>query len=178
MDCLFNRRKEKMMKKLFIMILVLGISSAANAVIIQVDGQTGDAFDIGETAVISVVGEDISNWIGYIIVEEGGAGALSDGIATELTGDPVQSGLTPHIEAGWGNGYELTVAGTQSFPVGIGTLFTMNYSGALIDETATISLFIAEDYVNPVSSVAVTVVPEPMTILLLGLGGLFLRRRK
>lgn len=166
------------MRKFFILMLVLGMASAANAVLIQVDGQTADAVNIGETAVITVVSEDTTNWLGYIIVEEGGAGALSDGTATELVGDPQQAGLTPYTEAGWGTGYELTVAGTESFPVGIGTLFTVTYSGALLDETATISLFVDPEYGTPVASVAVTVIPEPMTILLLGLGGLFLRRRR
>ena len=165
------------MKKLLVLILVLGMASAANAVIIEIDGQSGPKLDVLEAATITVVGEDTSNWLGYIILEEGGAGLLSNGVATSLTGDPQLAGISPYTEAGWGAGYELSVAGTASFPVGIGTLFTMNYTGA-IGDTAKISLFIDPEYEVPAASVDVTVVPEPMTVLLLGLGGLFLRRRQ
>jgi hypothetical protein len=178
MDCLFNRRKEKMMKKLFIMILVLGISSAANAVLIEVDGQIADAVDIGETATITVVSEDTSSWLGYILVEPGNPGALSDITALDAAGN--MASFVPY-DADDGIGYEVTVAMNPVAPgpaIAVGPQFTMTFSGALIDETSTISLYAGPDYTIPTTSVAVTVVPEPMTILLLGLGGLFLRRRK
>ena len=47
-----------------------------------------------------------------------------------------------------------------------------------LGDTATISLFVDPEYGVPADSVAITIIPEPMTIVLLGLGGLFLRRCK
>jgi hypothetical protein len=62
-------------------------------------------------------------------------------------------------------------------PIAAGDQFSLDYVGA-VGDTATISLFVDPEYTTPVASVDVTVVPEPMTIILLGLGGLFLRRRR
>ena len=163
------------MKRLIVLPLVLALTSAANAVLIQVDGQVGETLDVQENAVISVVSEDALNWLGYLIVEEGGSGALSNPVGTVLAGDPALSGAIPYTEAGWGSGYEITVASSASFPVGAGTQFTFDYTGA-IGDAARISLFVDPEYTFPVASVDVNVIPEPMTILLLSLGGLLLRR--
>ena len=47
-----------------------------------------------------------------------------------------------------------------------------------LGDTATISLFADPEYGIPVDSVAIVIIPEPMTVILLGRGGLFLRRHK
>ncbi|MHC4121856.1 MAG: hypothetical protein ACYSWO_30690, partial [Planctomycetota bacterium] len=99
-----------MMKKLMVLILVLGLTSAANAVLIQVDGQIGETFDVQEKATITVVSEDDLNWLGYLIIEDSGLGELSNPVAATLAGDPALAGATPYTEAGWGDGYEITVA--------------------------------------------------------------------
>jgi hypothetical protein len=62
-------------------------------------------------------------------------------------------------------------------PIAAGTQFSLDYVGA-IGDTATISLFVDPEFTTPVASVNVTVVPEPMTVILLSLGALFLRRRR
>ncbi|NQT04010.1 MAG: PEP-CTERM sorting domain-containing protein [Planctomycetes bacterium] len=170
-----------MMKRLLLLMLVLGMASSANAVLIQVDGQDpGQAVDITEgfTSVISVVSEDTSSWLGYIIVEEGGTGILGDAARLDAAGDI--GTFSVYTEAGWGAGYELTVSMSQGGvpAIAVGPQFTINYSGGVLGETARISLFLDPSYENPVDSVAITIVPEPMTVILLGLGGLFLRRRK
>jgi hypothetical protein len=166
-----------MMKNLLVLVLVLGLTSAANAVLIQVDGQVGETFDVQGTATISVVGDDTLNWLGYIIVEDGGSGVLSNPVGTALAGDPALAGATPYTEAGWGDGFEITVAGSGSFPVGVGTQFSFDFTG-IDGDTARISLFLDPEFTIPVASVVVNFVPEPMTVLLLGFGGLFLRRRR
>ena len=165
------------MRKLLVFVLVLGFASAANAVLIQVDGVGVDTADVDQSATITVVSENPLNWLGYIIIEEGGNGVLTNPAATALAGDPALAGATPYTEVGWGAGYELTVAGSASFPVGTGTQFSFHYAG-LPGDTATISLFVDPEFVAPAASVALNVVPEPMTIMFLGLGVLFLRRRK
>lgn len=168
------------MRKFLVVALVLGIASAANAVVIYVDGSDpGESIEIGEglTPVISVVGEDASSWLGYIIIEEGGTGALGNALNLDAAGD--MGAVSPYAEAGWGSGYELTIAMSPGgTAVAVGPQFTLDYVGGLLGETVRISLFVDPEYGTPADSVAITVVPEPMTVILLGLGGLLLRRRK
>ena len=165
------------MRKLLILFLVLGMASTANALLIKVDDLEGESFEVDVQATITVVSEDTSSWLGYIIIEEGGAGTLENVAILDAAGDIASSGA--YTEAGWGTGFELTAAAgpNNNPPVAVGTQFSLDYVGELGD-TATISLFVDPEYTTPVASVNVTVVPEPMTIILLGLGGLFLRRRR
>ncbi len=170
-----------MMKRLLLLMLVLGMASAANAALIQINGQDpGQAIDIAEgvTSVISVVSEDTSSWLGYIIVEDGGTGALTDAVNLNAAGD--MGAVSAYTGAGWGAGYELIASmGQGGVPaIAVGQQFTINYSGGVLGDTATISLFLDPEYGVPADSVAITIIPEPMTVILLGLGGLFLRRRK
>ena len=81
--------------------LLLGMASVANGVLIQVDGQDpGQTLDIAEgiTSVISVVSEDSSGWLGYIIIEEGGIGALGDAAKLDAAGDI--GSVSAYAEAG------------------------------------------------------------------------------
>ena len=165
------------MRKLLVLILVLGLASAANAMLIEVDGQEGDSFEVDITSTITVVSEDASSWFGYIIVEEGGAGSLENALRLDAAGDI--GAFSAYSEAGWGIGYELTASMS---PTGVpalaaGSQFSFDYLGS-IGDTATISLFVDPEYTTPIASVNVTIVPEPMTVVLLGLGALFLRRRR
>jgi hypothetical protein len=165
-----------MMRKLLILFLVLGLVSTANALIIKVDDLEGESFEVDTQATITVVSEDTSNWLGYIIIEEGGAGSLENAAVLDAAGNKASAG--PYTEVGWGTGFVLTAATTGDPPlVAAGTQFSLDYVGA-VGDTATISLFVDPEYTTPIASVNVTVVPEPMTIILLGLGGLFLRRRR
>ena len=165
------------MRKLLVLFLVLGLVSAANALLITVDEQEGEFFEVGITSTITVVSEDTSSWLGYLIVEEGGAGSLENPIILDAAGD--LGAATAYAEAGWGAGYELTASmSPEGIPaIAAGSQFSFDYVGE-IGDTATISVFVDPEYTTPVASVNVTVVPEPMTVLLLSLGALFLRRRR
>ncbi len=168
------------MKRLVALLLVFGMASTANAVFLQVDGITTDNAEIGEgvTSVITVVSEDASSWLGYIIIEEGGTGILSD--VTPLNAAGNLASTEPYVEAGWGAGYQLTTGMSpgSAMPIAAGSQFNVNYSGGTLGQTAKISLFIDPEYQTPVASVDVSIVPEPMTIALLSLGALFIRRRR
>jgi len=165
------------MRKMLVLFLVLGLASAANAMLIRVDGLEGDSFEVDIESTITVVSEDSSSWLGYIIVEEGGAGTLENPVILDAAGD--LGAAAAYTEAGWGTGYELSasMSPTADPPIATGPQFSFDYVGE-VGDTATISLFVDPEYTTPVASVNVTVVPEPMTIILLGLGGLFLRRRR
>ena len=165
------------MRKILVLFLVLGLASAANAMLIKVDEQEGDSFEVDIKSTITVVSEDPSSWLGYIIIEEGGAGSLENAVILDAAGD--SGTAATYTEAGWGTGYELTasMSPTGVPPIAAGSQFSFDYVGA-VGDTATISLFVDPEYTTPVASVNLTVVPEPMTVALLGLGALFLRRRR
>jgi hypothetical protein len=169
-----------MMKRLVALLLVLGMASAANAVYLQVDGVAADSLELveGTTSVITVVGEDGSSWLGYLIIEDGGAGTLSDITALDAAGD--MASAESYEEAGWGVGYQLTTGSGpgSSMPISAGSQFNVTFSGGSQGQTAKISLYLDPEYTTPVSSVDVSIVPEPITIALLGFGALFIRRRK
>jgi hypothetical protein len=166
-----------MMKRILVLFLIFVMSSAANATLITVDGMEGESFEVDVQATITVVSEDTSSWLGYIIVEDGGAGTLENPVILDAAGD--LGAASAYAEEGWGAGYELSTSMSPGGdpPLAVGPQFSFDYVGA-VGDTATISLFIDPDYTTPVASVDVTVVPEPMTILLLCFGGLFLRRRR
>jgi len=165
------------MRKLLVLFLVLGLASAANAMLITVDDLEGDSFEVGITSTITVVSEDTSSWLGYIFVDEGGAGSLENVVILDAAGNIASA--TTFTEVSLGTGYELTAAMSPGGvpAIAAGSQFSFDYVGE-IGDTATISLFIDPEYTTPVASVNVTVVPEPMTVLLLSLGALFLRRRR
>jgi hypothetical protein len=169
-----------MMKRLVALLLVFGMASAANAVFLQVDGVTTDNVEIAEgvTSMITIVGEDASSWLGYLIVEEGGTGALSNVFILDAAGD--LASYERYEEAGWGDGYQLNTAMSpgSSMPIAAGPQFNVNYSGGTLGNTARISLFLDPDFETPADSINVSIIPEPVTIALLGLGALFLRKRK
>jgi hypothetical protein len=169
-----------MMKRLVALLLVFGLASTANAVMLQVDGASAAyiAIEEGATSLITIVGEDASSWLGYIVVEQGGSGVLSDVAVLPAAGD--LAAAEPYTEAGWGAGYMLTAAESpgSSTPISTGSQFNVNYTGGTLGETAKISLYLDPEYTTPVASINVSIIPEPMTIALLSLGALFLRKRK
>ena len=157
--------------------MVLGLASAANAMLITVDEQEGDSFEVNIKSTITVVSEDASSWLGYLIIEEGGAGSLENVVILDAAGDI--GAASAYTEAGWGTGFELSasMSPTGVPAVAAGSQFGFDYVGA-VGDIATISLFTDPEYITPADSVNVTVVPEPMTVVLLSLGALFLRRRR
>lgn len=177
------------MKKLLTLVLVLSFASAASATLTYVDASDNVLTSIsivqGETATVYISSSDAvaypASWMG------GGAAATAE--ITAITAmQYTHSDTTLHNNAGnlaavvdWRATYPgyWTVAGASNLdPTDMlaGKQWEVTISG--IAEGST-SLW-ADEYgsAGDSSSLGVTVTPEPMTIALLGLGGLFLRRRK
>ena len=162
------------MKKLLMLILVLGIASTANALVVSIspDG-TGTSTTLTISSDTFNVGYDY-----FLVVSDNTNGDISAITATaDAGGDSVVTsyGAAAGYDDAWQvKAQDLNAATPHADDIEIGTHFnvTINYTGggsALLIELVNGNLTQLDTY---------TVTPEPMTIALLGLGGLFLRRRK
>lgn len=169
------------MKKCLILMLVLGMTSMASAVVVDAGlNPHGGPLDVvvGTTLTITVTAGLDGNWLGYVIVDEGGVGALGNALVLPAAGG--MGSAVPYAEAGWGVGYNLTAAENPPGTAVVGNQFTVDFMSLDLG-TALVSLWNdAADptYTTPVDTLAINVIPEPMTIALLGLGSLFLLRRR
>jgi hypothetical protein len=208
---LFENEKEKMMKNLLVLILVLGVTTVATAGLgleLSVNGVydgTGNVtaveLPVCQTLVIDVAAPAGLDWGGYIAIMgayPGAGGEWGDKLSPVL---PLCSGYYYEDQAypiihtevgggagdlsnanryeyeGWGFGYEL--GDNQSLgqnPGGTAFEFLYHCCGPQ-SEYVTINLFDASGEAVE-DTIIVHQIPEPMTIALLGLGGLLLRRRK
>ena len=164
------------MKKLLVLMLVLGMASAANATVLS---WSEDAITIGAidgTAVVQLVADDAitfsaSKWVGY------SPATTSLGSITSITARAA-AGSSPVIEDpatttydGWWTVQSRDV--DEPFTLASGSQYDVTIQGYV---TGTFGLDSDSYGTNDV--LEVTVLPEPMTIALLGLGGLFLLRRR
>ena len=162
------------MKKLLTLCLVLAIASLAAAVP-SLDFKTEAV--VGETITVSLVDDGgLARNISTGVFLQ-----VSSGDYVEGTFDAVPSffGLSPSI-AQVGPGIEVSGPGTYlNTPTLPGNIvFTFDFDTT---EVGIITLNVVGLYNNAGASELsgeINVIPEPMTILLLGMGGLFLRRRK
>ena len=170
------------MRKLLVLMLVLGLASVANAaLVLSVGGATDKeeiTLDPSDSVVIDIYNTDGGDAIAYLDVGwmSEGLYSLSDPHLTANAGDI--SGFTGPYEVPSYDIHEVEVILAQSEGTStIGSQFeiTLHCEG---EGDVFIWLFVDPDYVNPADSLVIHQTPEPMTIALLGLGGLFLRRRK
>ena len=163
------------MKKLLVLTLVLAVASGASAALTLVDVPT-DPIDIGDSIAILVNNSDDGAYSGWL--------QITDQAVADYDGDPVfttagnpngDSGLDVFAEyPGW---YQFTVASFDAAnAIVAGDHIQVNISG--ISEGSSVLGLYDSDGVTLLDSATINVIPEPMTIALLGLGGLFLRRRR
>ena len=156
------------MKKLLILMLVLGMTSLASAVTtvltdieLWYDGTT-----------VTVVGLNPDGISSTGIYDEAGQGTvgppyemlIAAGDLAAMTGRP----------AGY-NGVDILAMASPVGTVTTGDWFQFGFADGAVGDTMTIYDY-AVSYTDPVGTL--NLIPEPMTIALLGLGGLFLLRRR
>jgi len=166
------------MKKLLVLLMVLGLVSSANAALsISLSDTT---VLVGNTVTLSVSSDDGAFWDGFLILSEDTVN-WTDPVAADYSGSMTLSGVG---NLGWATPdgtypavYALNVASNLvPSDVVAGTQFSIDIIGV---QMGTIYVGLQNGSYEPVvSDLTLEVVPEPMTIALLGLGGLFLRRRK
>jgi len=175
------------MKKLLILMLVLGIASAVQATTINVTLSTSDAHigvPIGTVITVDMTADQTVTNIPNIDFTASGSNTATGGSwqvgnpgvsldGTETAGDIIGAKLA----VGLGEQY---TAGTLLYQFSA----TINEDGTIGMANATINDPFGMPPIPPplytigeLNGIDVTI-PEPMTILLLGLGGLFLRRRR
>ena len=172
------------MKKLLILVLVLGLSTVASAALqLSVNGVTGAGVqDASAGDVIGVVSDDTSGYDYYLTVALG-VGTYGDFGSVSIWqphadgghagGDAAVTDYTAYYTAYFDRTVMISAKDVSSpFDIAAGTQFSMPI---LAGATTGFQIDLMDDALTILDSVYV---PEPMTIALLGLGGLFLRRRK
>jgi len=171
---------ELKMKKLLVLLMVLGLVSSAQATLTL--NLTASTIAVpGGTTTLTVSSSDTSNWVGDLI--------LSEDLVNWTT--PAAADWTTGTASGIGNigtvlynyyGHAATqiqvASNLTNTDVAAGTQFSIVLSAV---QAGTIYIDLQDDttYAELANGpLTLVVTPEPMTMALLGLGGLFLRRRK
>ena len=166
------------MKKLLVLMLVLGLASAASAglAVGQVAASDPAGIPVGETGVVNIASDDAEPYAAWIEIADQ---SIADyAVEPEFTeaGNPNGNSTVTFWE-GYDGWYDILVASTDPMvPLVAGDQIVVTLLG-IAEGTTQLNLY-AGDGATLLGSTDVVVIPEPMTIALLGLGGLFLRRRR
>jgi hypothetical protein len=167
-----------MMKKLLILMLVLGMTSAASAALTwSADPIT---VGVGDTIAVTIDSSDALPYAGgpaWVGADPSAVASIASIVQLAAAGeDAVVDDPTATGWPGWWTINALDTTGTPGDTMAAGPQWTVTISG---DSVGT--YVISSDSYGSAGAddlLTINVVPEPMTIALLGLGGLFLLRRR
>lgn len=174
------------MKKLLVLLMFLALVAGANArVFLSLDGTnevgTG-TIALSGSVTVYVVSDSELDYFRYLDLVKTYANMATptiheaDVIGTGHAGDDA---TVVDYSTGTLWDYEITAADLESpysSAVGVHFFTTVTATGT-VDDVIEIELLDGDTYAL-LDDLDLTIVPEPMTVALLGLGGLFLRRRK
>lgn len=175
-----------MMKKTLVLILVMAIASTANAALTLVSSE-GDTLDptgwsrpnvtqIGIYNDTAAPGQGVITYLTVPDVDPGEwTGNANIYAPPSLGGTNTYYGVLD-LGAGDIDIWESDLKVNSTDPYGIGVLADFEFICTGLG-VMTITL-LADDLVTVIDQITISEVPEPMTFVLLGLGGLFLHRRK
>jgi hypothetical protein len=164
-----------MMKKLLVLMLVLVLTSSAGAALSLVPENLtlSSAGDTGTIQVVSDVDGPYDCWIGLMDLSV----AEYDGIPTFINGPNPDGDVIDHppYDPQW-IGTIIVASLYPGNPILAGAHINVNLVGIAAGVT-TLGIY-AGDGVTLFDTATITVLPEPVTIAMLALGGLFLLRRR
>lgn len=168
------------MRKLVVLMLVLGMASLANAsLVLTINGGLGATVNVGDTVTLAL-DSTTTDAMAYIdVLLGGGTFTLSEPVAGAALGD---MGSVSRVAGTTELGYEEIFAQqawapTASNPVS-GRIVTVSLVATGEGQIALQLWDNAIGYSEPAQTGIINVIPEPATMLILGLGGLLLRRKK
>jgi len=172
------------MKKFLVLAMILGLSVSANGALtgLNVDGTTSiDAdgladIETGATVTVYVLAGADASTAGYLDMLKGKATMPWGNLAKIMPGAGDLGGPAQDYSTETLYDYYFGVASsTGTYPGGLVLSAQVTATGA-VGQTFNVDLI--NEALTTVDTITFTITPEPMTIALLGLGGLFLRRRK
>ena len=181
------------MKKLLVLVLVFAMASWANAAIVSFSAEDGNP---GDTIAMTVSSDELVTGVIIALITDSGFGGTANPGAWDSLFTIKDIGYNGALY-GFGVGDLILATGAVDLPnYATGDLYTYSYDipgsavvGSIITFTvgdiSEYSYFSSISYMPGPATLSTTgmeftatVIPEPMTIALLGLGGLFLVRRR
>jgi len=168
------------MKKLMVLALVLGVVGFANAGM-SIVAPTQMA--VGETANISIVSDEarIGGFFGYLAIDMSGVGQWAGGndVPADFPKGPsfevtYYGDVTGIIGKAWDVWY-LDLTNPSTTPTRAGKYADLAF---LADKAGVATIYLVAEDGETILDTAQIAIPEPMTMGLLALGGLFIRRKK